>query len=229
MAGTDGLEASNVGPGRLPPAPPIQDTAGYIGANLPLVPIPSRPDILLHLATPSSGLSRQLGNAAPPYWAFCWSGGLALAHYLVDRPDCVSGLRALDFGSGSGLVAIAAAKAGARSVLAAEIDPNGAVAVGLNAAANGVAVDVVRLDPIDGPVPDVDLVLAGDTFYSESLAHLATGFFDRCLAGGLRVLVGDPGREHLPRDRLRELALYPVGDFGFGRPSSTSASVYEFR
>ncbi|MDP3897076.1 MAG: 50S ribosomal protein L11 methyltransferase [Mesorhizobium sp.] len=228
MAGTDAFEASNVGPGRLPSAPLPPDTASYIGANLPLVPVPSRPDIRLHLATPSSGLSRQLGNAVPPYWAFCWSGGLALARYLADRPDCVSGLRVLDFGSGSGLVAIAAAKAGARSVLAAEIDPNGAVAIGMNAAANGVVVDILRTDLIAAPIPDVDLVLAGDTFYSASLARLATGFFDRCLDKGLRVLVGDPGRDHLPLDRLRELARYDVADFGFGGMSSTSAAVYEF-
>ncbi len=199
----------------------------FIRANLPLTAVPSRPDIRLHLATPSSGLSRLLGDASSsPYWAFCWGGGLAIARHLLDHPDLVRGKRVLDFGSGSGLVAIAAAKGRARQVIAAEIDPLGAAAIALNADANGVAVDIIGDDLVDAALPDIDVVLAGDTFYDAALGARTTGFLDRCLDAGARVLVGDPGRAHLPLQRLRELARYPVGDFGDGVSSIAPGVVY---
>jgi len=205
------------------------DPIHFIRANLPLTAVSSRPDIRLHLATPASGLSRLLGEASSsPYWAFCWGGGLAIARHLLDHPDLVRGKRVLDFGSGSGLVAIAAAKAGARQVIAAEIDPLGTAAISLNAAANGVILDIVQADLVDAALPEVDVVLAGDTFYDSALATRATGFLDRCLDAGARVLVGDPGRVHLPLRRLRELARYPVGDFGDGASSVAPGVVYAF-
>lgn len=205
------------------------DPVHFIRANLPLTAVPSRPDIRLHLATPSSGLSRLLRDASSsPYWAFCWGGGLAIARHLLDHPDLVRGKRVLDFGSGSGLVAIAAAKAGARQVIAAEIDPLGAAAISLNADANGVALDIIGDDLVGAALPDIDVVLAGDTFYDSALAARATGFLDRCLDAGARVLVGDPGRAHLPLQRLRELARYPVGDFGDGVSSIAPGVVYSF-
>ena len=211
---------------QMRPARP--DPAHFIRANLPLTEAPSRPDIRLHLATPSSGLSRLVGGEPlSPYWAFCWGGGLAIARHLLDHPDCVRGKRVLDFGSGSGLVAIAAAKAGARAVIAAEIDPLGTAAISLNADANDVVLEIVQIDLIDAALPDVDVVLAGDTFYDAALGARAADFLDRCLRAGIEVLVGDPGRAHLPLPRLRELARYPVGDFG-NSTSVAEAVVYVF-
>ncbi|TGQ96195.1 methyltransferase, partial [Mesorhizobium sp. M1C.F.Ca.ET.204.01.1.1] len=115
----------------------------------------------------------------------------------LDHPEIVTGRRVLDLGAGSGLVAIAAAKAGAAEVIAAEIDRNGIVALGLNAAANGVAITVIGEDVTAGPPPAVDLVLAGDVFYGHEVARRVIPFFDRCLAAGIEVLVGDPRRTDL--------------------------------
>lgn len=210
--------------------PARPDPWHFIRANLPLIAVPSRPDIRLHLATPGSGLSRLVGEAASsPYWAFCWGGGLAIARHLLENPDCVRAKRVLDFGSGSGLVAIAAAKAGARSVLAAEIDPLGRIAIAFNAQANGVDVGIVQPDLFDTALPEVDAVLAGDVFYEENLAIRVVRYFDRCLDAGIDVLVGDPGRAHLPLPRLREIARHPVGDFGgHADLSVTPGAVYAF-
>ena len=120
----------------------------------------------------------------------------------------------LDLGAGSGLVAIAAVKAGARHVIAAEIDPFAVAAIRLNAATNGVGLGVIKRDITVGPPPDVDVVLAGDVFYDPAVSTRMLPFLDRCLAAGIDVLVGDPGRRDRPAERLRELAAYPVGDFG---------------
>jgi len=200
------------------------DPADHIRRNMPLIALPSCPHVRIHTANAGSGLNRLLGDdAAAPYWAFAWAGGLALARYISDHPECVAGLRVLDFGAGSGLVGIAAARAGAYAVTAAETDPMGAVAIALNAAANGVRIDRVARDMTAGPVPEVDVVLAGDVFYDAALARTVTGFFDRCAAQGIRILVGDPGRVHLPLARLTECARYPVADFG--RSAGAAGSV----
>ncbi|RRH98877.1 methyltransferase [Mesorhizobium tamadayense] len=189
-----------------------------------LLPVPSLPEIRLYAAHPGSGLSRLLEpddgrheravEPQPPYWAYAWAGGAVLARYLVDQPSTVAGRRVLDLGAGSGLVGIAAAKAGASEVIAAEIDRNGIVALGLNAAANGVAIAVIDEDITAGPPPAVDLVLAGDVFYGRAVARRVVPFLDRCLAAGIEVLVGDPGRAWLPRPRLRLLGEYEVPDVG---------------
>lgn len=131
----------------------------------------------------------------------------------------------LDVGAGSGLVAIAAAKAGARTVTAAEINPFGAVAIGLNAAANGVSITVIGDDLTTGPAPAADTVLVGDLFYEPKLAERVTLFLSRCVEAGIEVLVGDPGRAFLPMARLRRVAGYPVGDFG---APNASAAVFQF-
>lgn len=216
------------GPGRSEPAgpdagqahPDDAGTAAFILANLPLAPVPSLPGIRIHTARPDSGLRRLVGTAGagrPPYWAYAWAGGIALARYLIDRPETVAGRRVLDFGAGSGLVAIAAARAGAASVVASEIDPHGAIAIALNAAANGVALSVLPAGLAGGALPDVDLVLAGDVFYDRAAARSSGAYLDRCLAAGIEVLVGDPGRATLPRHRLRTLARYEdVADFASG-------------
>lgn len=209
-----------------------------------LAPVPSLPEVQLYLAHPGSGLRRLLETddedgadetapePRPPYWAYAWAGGAVLARYVLDRPSVVSGRHVLDLGAGSGLVGIAAAKAGAREVIAAEIDRNGIVALGLNAAANGVTIKPIGEDITAGPPPAVDLVLAGDVFYSEDVAQSVIPFLDRCLAAGIDVLVGDPGRAWLPRARLCLLGEYQVPDVGGNgggepKPSSVFAFVPE--
>jgi predicted nicotinamide N-methyase len=178
-------------------------------------PVRTIPEIRLHLAHAASGLWR-LGAAgsAPPYWAYAWAGGAALARHLLDHPMTVADRRVLDLGAGSGLVAIAAARAGAAAVTAAEIDPYALAALRLNAELNGVAIAILGEDVTGGPPPAADIVLVGDLFYDPEIAARVTAFLARCRAAGGEVLVGDPGRTHLPLARLTPLATYPVSDFG---------------
>lgn len=194
----------------------MPDVKSFIRENLPLREVPLLPEIRLHIAHPRSGLSRLKGSAAP-YWAYPWAGGTALARHILDHPQTVARRRVLDLGAGSGLVAIAAAKAGAREVRAAEIDSNALAALELNLAANSVSATVIDHDILDGEPPSVDLILAGDLFYAPDLAMRVTAFCDRCLAAGVEVLVGDLGRAHLPLSRLKMIADYPMPDFGEGK------------
>ena len=191
---------------------------------MPLAPASSQPEILLHAAHPGSGMWRlsRFGQKAgkPPYWAYPWAGGAALARYFFDRPESVSGRRVLDLGAGSGVVGIAAAKSGASKVIAAEIDRNAIAALRLNAAANRVAIEAVAEDIMANEPPPVDLVAVGDLFYERALAERATAFLDRCRAARLEILVGDIGRAYLPRQRLRLIAEYPVRDFGDGEKTA---------
>ena len=207
---------------------PRLDPQRFIGMNMPLAPVPGLPEIHLHTTHPASGLRQLVGQARnPPYWAYHWAGGLALARHLLDHPETVAGRRVLDVGAGSGLVGIAAAKAGAGAVTAAEIDRNAIAALELNARANGVSMTIVADDLTAGPPPDVDLVLVGDLFYERALALRVTAFLDRCLAAGIDVLIGDPGRAFLPMPRLRLLAEYQVSDVGDVRDGATrSSSVF---
>lgn len=202
----------------------------FIRANMPVAPVPGLPEITLHTAHPASGLRRLAGRNAggrPPYWAYHWPGGAALARHFLDRPESVAGRSVLDLGAGSGLVGIAAAIAGAGKVIASEIDPNGVAAIGLNAAVNDVPIVVIADDLTAGPPPAVDLVAAGDLFYEPELALRVTAFLDRCLAAGIDVLIGDIGRAHLPRSRLRLLAEYPVAEFGETRDvAARTSAVY---
>jgi predicted nicotinamide N-methyase len=191
------------------------NATAFIRARLPLLPVPAIPEIVLHKAVPASGLGRLAAedeDFGSPYWAYYWLGGLALARFVLDRPEMVRGRRVLDLGCGSGLVAIAAAKARAASVLAADIDPYAIAALALNAAANGETVDGVHADLTDGPVPEVDLILAGDVFYDPEPAARVTPFLTRCRAAGIEVLVGDPRRAPLPLERLRMLAEYAFAE-----------------
>lgn len=206
-----------------------------------LAPVPSVPEIQLYASHPASGLRRLIDphqgadddavgsdddtpEPQPPYWAYAWAGGTVLARHILNHPQTVAGRRVLDLGAGSGLVGIAAAKAGAREVIAAEIDRNGVAAIGLNAAANGVAISVIADDITMGSPPTIDLVLAGDVFYGPEVALRVTSFLDRCLAAGIEVLVGDPRRTDLPLSRLRLLAEYQVPDFGDARGIPTKPS-----
>ena len=181
--------------------------------------VPLVPEIRLHQASDPISLWQRAELAAgrtgldPPFWAFAWAGGQALARYLLDHPEAVRGRHAIDMASGSGLVAIAAAKAGAVAVTAYDIDPLAAAAIRLNAAANGVTVLAVCADVLDTddlPAPGADLVLVADAFYERELAGQVTRFAERGRARGAAVLAGDFGRAYLPRDRLTPLASYDV-------------------
>ena len=187
----------------------------FIHANTTFGSPPHVPEIGLHLADEAHDLwhrtEEELAEIGlpPPFWAFAWAGGQRLARYVLDTPDIVHARRALDFATGSGLVAIAAAKAGAADVVAADIDPFCAAAVRLNAAANGVSVAFEARDLVDEDI-DFDVLLAGDVFYDRAFAGRLLPWFARLAATGTTILVGDPGRSYLPRKRLTKLAEYQV-------------------
>jgi predicted nicotinamide N-methyase len=197
-------------------AEPRRDRAAFIRANTAVAAAPLTPEIRLWLASEVVPLW-EAGEAElaatglpPPYWAFAWAGGQALARYLLDHPDRVAGKRVLDFAAGCGLPAIAAARAGAAAVTASEIDPFAAAAIRLNAALNGAQVDVVEADVIDAGGADWDLVLAGDVFYERDLAARIEPWLRRLAGRGVTVLVGDPGRAFLPKAGLERLIAYGV-------------------
>jgi predicted nicotinamide N-methyase len=187
----------------------------FINANTVLAAPPHVPEIRLHLADEAHDLwhrtEEELAGIGlpPPFWAFAWAGGQGLARYVLDNPWKVRGRRVLDFATGSGLVAIAAAKAGADKVVAADIDPFCAAAVRLNGAANNMNLAFEARDLVDTEA-DFDLLLAGDVFYDRALADRLTPWFTRLADTGTPVLVGDPGRAYLPRERLTMLAEYEV-------------------
>ena len=196
-----------------PAAPDIMRT------GTKLRPVPLVPEIRLHQADDPVGLWQRIELASgrtgldPPFWAFAWAGGQALARYLLDHPEVVRGRHAIDIASGSGLVAIAAARAGAAAVTAYDIDPLAATAIGVNADANAVTVRAVCADVLDedgAPEPGIDLVLVADAFYQRDLAGLVMRFIETSHARGAAVLVGDFGRAYLPRDQLTPLAAYDV-------------------
>ncbi|ESR22569.1 class I SAM-dependent methyltransferase [Lutibaculum baratangense] len=194
----------------------LEARRAFVEANTLVLPVPHCPEIRLHVADEALPLwektEEELGEAGlpPPFWAFAWAGGQALARYILDNPETVSGRRVLDLGAGSGLVAIAAMKAGAASALAADTDPWAEAAVALNASLNGVAVTSSTQDMLDGGTEGFDLVAVGDLFYERPLAARVLAFLDRAMEAGAGVLVGDPDRTYLPRERLRHLALYEV-------------------
>jgi predicted nicotinamide N-methyase len=189
---------------------------GFILANTRLQAPPHTPELQLHLAdevTPIWRLTEEeLGELGlpPPFWAFAWAGGQALARYLLDHPEEVAGKRVIDFATGSGIVAIAAMKAGAASVLAADIDPFCAAAVALNAAANGVAVAFTDADLLETWPPAADLILAADICYEKPMAEAVMAWLAEAHGAGTRVLIGDPGRSYFPKSGLVLLAEYRV-------------------
>lgn len=191
------------------------DPREFILENTGIMSPPHVPEVRLHLADEAHELwlktEEELEEIGlpPPFWAFAWAGGQGLARYVLDHPECVAGKRVVDFASGSGLVAIAAMKAGARSVLAADIDPWTGTAIALNAGLNAVAVDYSR-DDLVGTDIEADVLLAGDVFYDQGFAAALLPWFERLAARGVAILVGDPGRAYLPKDRLEALAVYQV-------------------
>jgi predicted nicotinamide N-methyase len=198
---------------------PSSDPRAFILANTRLRAVPHVPEISLHLADEAVALwgrtEDELGRMGlpPPFWAFAWAGGQALARYVLDRPDLVREKRVLDLASGSGLVGIAAAKADAGPVVAADIDPFAESAIALNAEANGVYIEILLQDLLGTQAPAsprYDVILAGDLFYERATAERALLYLTRQAAAGTRVLVGDPGRAYLPRGRLVKCCDYAV-------------------
>ena len=176
------------------------------------------PEVQLHVADDVVGLWEAMetegGGAGldPPFWAAAWPGGQALARYVLDHPEAVTGRRVLDLGAGSGLVAVAALLAGAASVLASDIDPYSHTAVQVNAELNGVTGIEVVGDVLDAGAPDVDVVLAGDVCYDREMTGRVLPFLGAAWLGGATVYLGDPGRAYVPKEGLLEQATYDVPD-----------------
>ncbi len=174
------------------------------------------PELVLHLSDDMdlawAGLQAELHDDTlpPPFWAFAWLGGQAVARYLLDHPDEVAGRRVLDLATGSGLCGLAALRAGAAAVTGVDVDPVATAAAGLNARANDLPLRVVQRDVLGGPSPEVDVVLAGDVFYDAAMAARMQPWLVDAHRAGVRVLVGDPGRHYLPRALLQELASYDI-------------------
>jgi predicted nicotinamide N-methyase len=194
-----------------------QDRRAFILANTTLERPPHTPELRLQLASEVTPIWKLTEEALaeiglpPPFWAFAWAGGQALARYLLDHPESVAGKAVVDFASGSGIVAIAAAKAGAARVLAADIDPFCEAAVALNAEANGVGVGFTTEDLLDAPPPAwAEVILAGDICYEKPLAERVMAWLRAARAAGATVLIGDPGRSYFPRSGLTKLAEYQV-------------------
>jgi predicted nicotinamide N-methyase len=177
---------------------------------------PLVPEIRLHLASDAIELWERTeqdvspAQLPPPFWAFPWAGGQALARYLLDQPTIVRGRTVFDLAAGSGLVALAAARAGAAAVAPTETDPLAIAAIALNSAANGIQLAAALGDVLDDGPPAMDIVLAGDVFYERALARRLLGFLNQAHGAGALVLVGDPGRTYLPRDRFEPVATYQV-------------------
>ncbi|MGD0066915.1 MAG: 50S ribosomal protein L11 methyltransferase [Streptosporangiaceae bacterium] len=200
---------------------PEQAPLEFIRTSTRLGPVALVPEIRLHQASEPIGVWQRTELAAgrsgldPPFWAFAWAGGQGLARYLLDHPEVVRDRPVIDLASGSGLVAIAAARAGAAVVTAYDIDPLAVAAMTLNAEANGVAVRAVQADILDSDILDSDgegteVILAADAFYERELASRMTRYLERGQARGAEVLVGDFGRAYLPQDRLIPVAGYDV-------------------
>jgi len=192
------------------------DAPAFIVANTKLLCPPLVPEIALHLAEESLPIwlktEEELGqiNVPPPYWAFAWAGGQALARYALDNAQLFTDRRVLDLGAGSGLTAIAAMKAGARSCLANDIDAISIAAVRLNAQANDVAVDVTAEDLLASPPGSFDVILVGDLFYERQLADRVLVFIEAAAVNGALVLIGDPKRNYFPNGRFEKAADYDV-------------------
>jgi predicted nicotinamide N-methyase len=214
------------------PAPSPANLRAFIRRHTRLVTVPDVPRVRLHLAddvtTVWHAAGRELGLADPPlpYWAFAWSGGLAIALHLLEHPEEVAGKRVLDVGSGSGLCAIVAVQRGAESVDAIDVDPLAEAAIAVNARANGVRIGFRRADARHVDATGFDVILAGDVSYETPMAEHIDGWLRLAAASGRRVLIGDPGRKYLAPDLVR-LAAYRVRTSReIERAETTDASVF---
>lgn len=197
----------------------MSDIDAFIVAQTAVSSAPLVPEIRLHLATEVTPLWQATeatlarDNLPPPYWAFAWPGGQALARYVLDHPESVRGRRLLDFAAGCGIGALAAARAGAAAVAAAEIDRVAAAAMTLNARLNGTAITLIEHD-LTGSVDDAavrwDVVLAGDVFYEKPMADRVEPWLRGLARRGVRVLIADPGRAYIPKAGLAEMGRYTV-------------------
>ena len=196
--------------------------AAFIRANTRLLSPPLVPELKLHLADAAVPLwqktEEELGEIGlpPPFWAFAWAGGQALARHILDHPEIIRGRSVIDLASGSGLVGIAALMAGAERVLAADIDRFAVVAIGMNAALNFPPpcgegnLSVSSGDILLTPPPPADVILVGDLFYEKDLAARVYNWLRQAERQGSAVLIGDPGRSYLPREKLEKLGEYQV-------------------
>jgi len=195
--------------------PALSDRRAFIQSNTSPLRPPHVPEVELHLASEVHDLwirteeELEADGLPPPFWAFAWAGGQGLARFVLDHPEHFAGRRVVDFATGSGLVAIAAMKAGAAEALALDIDPFAVEAAQLNAEHNGVALTLERRDAI-GEMLNTDILLAGDVFYDPNFSLTLEPWFDRLAAGGVEIYVGDPGRFYLPHARVVEQAVYQV-------------------
>jgi predicted nicotinamide N-methyase len=194
----------------------VSNPTTFILQNTTFLPVPLTPEIHLHLAHEAVPLWQktedELGEIGlpPPFWAFAWAGGQALARYVLDHPEIVQNKTVIDLASGSGLVAIAAMKAGASSVLAADIDNFAVAAIALNAIHNQVEISSTSVDLLDLDPQPHEVILVGDLFYEKSIASIVYEWLLRAHQSGTHVLIGDPGRSYLPKDKLTKLAEYNV-------------------
>ena len=205
------LDAAVKPPEKMPADPRL-----FIRANTLLLAPPLVPEVRLHLAEESLSLwertEEELGQLGlpPPFWAFAWAGGQALARHVLDHPGIVAGKRVVDLAAGSGLVAIAAMRAGAAQVLASDLDAFALAAIKLNAQANGVVVGVTQADLLSLPPADADVILVGDMFYERALAERGLAWLQLCAGAGMTVFVGDPGRSYFTKERFDKIAEHSV-------------------
>jgi predicted nicotinamide N-methyase len=187
----------------------------FILQNTSVLSPPHVPEIRLHLADEVHELwhktEEELGEIGlpPPFWAFAWAGGQGLARYILDNPHLVASKSVVDFASGSGLVGIAAKRAGAQRVQCVDIDSYAEIAAAMNATLNDVAIEPITADLINA-IPDADLILAGDVFYDRAFADELIPWFENCARNGIQIYVGDPGRSYFPKDKFNLLATYEV-------------------
>ena len=192
------------------------DPVSFITSRTTLAPLPYVPEISLHSATAMEPLWKELEalsqdpDCPPPFWAFAWAGGLGLARYLMDHPELVRGKRVLDFASGSGLVGLAAAKAGAGTVWACDSDPLAHAAIQINAQANAVTLHPYDAVTFKNPVRGVDVILAGDVCYDHLMAHRVLAWLRLCACDGTQVYLGDPARAYSPTDGIEVIARMMV-------------------
>lgn len=194
----------------------MNDPIAFIRTQTQILPPSIVPEISLHMATEVTPLWQltedrlRQSDLPPPFWAFAWPGGQGMARYILDNPTSVKGKRVIDFAAGSGIAAIAAMKAGAKSVLAVDIDPLALHAINLNSAHNQVDVKISEGIDLSKAYTKADLILAGDICYQQSMSTALTRWLHLCVTKGVEVLIADPGRAYVPKEGLTQLASYTV-------------------